>query len=199
MIIVFVSHLEVILPIPRLAVVPGGTVSLDSFFVLSGFLITALMLREQARTKRLNTGGFYRRRAVRLLPPLLAVLVGQSVFAYLSGVSYHEEWTSLLSVGFYYSNWKLAFNSNALGGNIAAGPPASLVACLGGAVLPHLAVGDHLLPEHPRPPADRRHRPGDTDRRHLCSSCARCTTASTRGTRTSFGPIPALTESCSAA
>ncbi len=120
-IIVFVSHLEVILPIPRLAVVPGGTVSLDSFFVLSGFLITALMLREQARTNRLNTAGFYRRRAVRLLPPLLAVLVGQSIFAYLSGVSYHEEWTSLLSVGFYYSNWKLAFNSNALGGNIAPG------------------------------------------------------------------------------
>ncbi len=120
-IIVFVSHLEVILPIPRLAVVPGGTVSLDSFFVLSGFLITALMLREQARTKSLNTVGFYRRRAIRLLPPLLAVLAAQAVFAYLSGVSYHEEWTSLLSVGFYYSNWKLAFNSNVLGGNIAPG------------------------------------------------------------------------------
>jgi peptidoglycan/LPS O-acetylase OafA/YrhL len=120
-IIVFVSHLEVILPIPRLAVVPGGTVSLDSFFVLSGFLITALMLREQARTDRVNTGRFYRRRAIRLLPPLVAVLVFQALFAYTSGVTYHEEWTSLLSVTFYYSNWKLAFNSNALGGNIAPG------------------------------------------------------------------------------
>lgn len=120
-IIVFVSHMEVILPIPRLAVVPGGTVSLDSFFVLSGFLITALMLREQARTNRVNTGGFYRRRAIRLLPPLMAVLVFQAVFAYASGVSYHEEWTSLLSVTFYYSNWKLAFNSNVLGGSIAPG------------------------------------------------------------------------------
>lgn len=120
-IIVFVSHLEVILPIPRLAVVPGGTISLDSFFVLSGFLITALMLREQARTNSVNTPWFYRRRAIRLLPPLAAVLVAQAMFAYASGVSYHEEWTSLLSVTFYYSNWKLAFNSGYLGGNIAPG------------------------------------------------------------------------------
>lgn len=120
-IVVFVSHLEVIAPIPRLAVVPGGTVSLDSFFVLSGFLITALMLREQSRRDRVNVPGFYRRRAMRLLPPLLAVLIFQAIFAYMSGVSYHEEWTSLLSVMFYYSNWKLAFNSNALGGIIAPG------------------------------------------------------------------------------
>jgi peptidoglycan/LPS O-acetylase OafA/YrhL len=120
-IIVLVSHMEVIVPIPTLAVVPGGTVSLDSFFVLSGFLITSLMLREQLRTDRINTKGFYTRRAVRLLPPLLAVLVFQAIVALSSGISYHEEWTSLASVGFYYSNWKLAFNSGALGGNIAPG------------------------------------------------------------------------------
>ena len=120
-IIVFTTHLDVILPIHRLAVVPGETVSLDSFFVLSGFLITALLLREQARTKTIDSPSFYRRRAMRLLPPLIAVLLAQAVFAYMSGVSYHQEWTSLLSVGFYYSNWKLAFNSNALGGNIAPG------------------------------------------------------------------------------
>ena len=120
-IIVLVSHMEVIVPIPTLAVVPGGTVSLDSFFVLSGFLITSLMLREQLRTDRIDSKGFYRRRAVRLLPPLLAVLVFQAIVALSSGISYHEEWTSLSSVAFYYSNWKLAFNSNALGGNIAPG------------------------------------------------------------------------------
>ncbi len=120
-IIVFVSHLEVILPIPRLAVVPGGTVSLDSFFVLSGFLITALMLREQGKTGSVNTGSFYRRRALRLLPPLFFMLALYAVFAYLSRVSWHLEWTSLLSVIFYYSNWKLALHSNELGGIIAPG------------------------------------------------------------------------------
>jgi peptidoglycan/LPS O-acetylase OafA/YrhL len=119
--IVFVAHLEVILPIPTLLVIPGGTVSLDSFFVLSGFLITALLLREQASTGRIGKRAFYRRRALRLLPALIAVLIVQSIFAYLEGVSFHEEWTSLMSVGFYYSNWKLAFNSNYFGGNIANG------------------------------------------------------------------------------
>ncbi|MBF6558390.1 MAG: acyltransferase [Acidimicrobiales bacterium] len=115
-IIVFVSHLEVILPIPTFAVVPGGTVSLDSFFVLSGFLITSLLLREQGLTGQINTIHFYRRRAMRLLPPLFGLLVAHSIFAYLTGISFHEEWTSLMSVLFYYSNWKLAFNSNYVGG-----------------------------------------------------------------------------------
>jgi peptidoglycan/LPS O-acetylase OafA/YrhL len=119
--IVFVAHLEVILPITSLLVIPGGTVSLDTFFVLSGFLITALLLREQAQNGRIGKAAFYQRRALRLLPALFVVLVVQAIFAYLEGISYHEEWTSLLSVGFYYSNWKLAFNSNAFGGNIANG------------------------------------------------------------------------------
>lgn len=120
-IIVLVSHMEVILPIPTLLVVPGGTVSLDSFFVLSGFLITALLLREQSLSGRVDRFAFYKRRALRLLPALVAVLIGQAIFAFLSGVAFHEEYTSVLSVLFYYSNWKLAFNSTAFGGHIAPG------------------------------------------------------------------------------
>jgi hypothetical protein len=42
----FVVHLEVILPIPLFLVVTGATVSLDSFFVLSSFAITALLLKD---------------------------------------------------------------------------------------------------------------------------------------------------------
>src|SRR6516162_10307504 len=61
--IVFVAHMEVILPIPTFLVIPGATVSLDSFFVLSGFLITALLLKEQARRGSVGIGPFYRRRA----------------------------------------------------------------------------------------------------------------------------------------
>jgi peptidoglycan/LPS O-acetylase OafA/YrhL len=71
-IIVFVSFLEVIVAIRRLAVVPGGTVSLDSFLVLSGFLITTLMLREQQRTGNVNIKGFYRRRRHQTAPSLMA-------------------------------------------------------------------------------------------------------------------------------
>src|SRR5271166_4196026 len=80
--IVFVSHLEVILPIPTLLVIPGGTVSLDSFFVLSGFLITALLLREQSRFGRIGRLAFYRRRILRLLPALAVVVIATSLFAY---------------------------------------------------------------------------------------------------------------------
>jgi peptidoglycan/LPS O-acetylase OafA/YrhL len=120
-IIVLVAHMEVILPIPTLLVVPGGTVSLDSFFVLSGFLITTLLLREQSISGRVDKFAFYKRRALRLLPALVAVLIGQAIFAFLSGVAFHEEYTSVLSVLFYYSNWKLALNSTAFGGNIAPG------------------------------------------------------------------------------
>ncbi len=120
-IIVLVAHMEVILPIPTLLVVPGGTVSLDSFFVLSGFLITTLLLREQSLSGSVDKSAFYKRRALRLLPALVAVLIGQAIFAYLSGVAFREEYESVLSVLFYYSNWKLAFSSNYLGGNIAPG------------------------------------------------------------------------------
>jgi peptidoglycan/LPS O-acetylase OafA/YrhL len=47
---------------------PGGFLGVDMFFVLSGFLITTLLLEEHADTGRISFRGFYRRRARRLLP-----------------------------------------------------------------------------------------------------------------------------------
>lgn len=52
------------------AVFPGAFLSLDVFFVLSGFLITSLLLAEQGRSGRVRLAAFYRRRAWRLLPGL---------------------------------------------------------------------------------------------------------------------------------
>lgn len=54
---------------------PGGWLGVDVFFVLSGFLITTLLLEEYHRTGDVSLRRFYLRRALRLLPSLLALLV----------------------------------------------------------------------------------------------------------------------------
>ena len=53
----------------------GGYVGVDVFFVISGFLITGLLLRERTRTGRISLAQFYARRARRILPAALVVLV----------------------------------------------------------------------------------------------------------------------------
>ena len=54
---------------------PGGWSGVDVFFVLSGFLITALLLDERYLHGRVALGRFYARRGLRLLPALLVMLV----------------------------------------------------------------------------------------------------------------------------
>ncbi|GEP35685.1 acyltransferase [Nocardioides szechwanensis] len=54
---------------------PGGYVGVDVFFVISGFLITQLLVTEAARTGRLSLPTFYARRARRILPAASVVLV----------------------------------------------------------------------------------------------------------------------------
>jgi len=54
--------------------VPGGFVGVDVFFVLSGFLITALLLRERHENGRVHLGQFWMRRIRRLVPALLVLL-----------------------------------------------------------------------------------------------------------------------------
>jgi len=61
--------------------VAGGFVGVDVFFVISGFLITGLLLRERERTGRIGLLHFYARRARRLLPAALVVLVATLVVA----------------------------------------------------------------------------------------------------------------------
>ncbi|GAA2844627.1 peptidoglycan/LPS O-acetylase OafA/YrhL [Leucobacter komagatae] len=59
---------------------PGGFLGVDVFFVMSGFLITSLLLRELEGTGRIDLLAFWRRRARRLLPAVaLVVLVSTSL------------------------------------------------------------------------------------------------------------------------
>jgi peptidoglycan/LPS O-acetylase OafA/YrhL len=63
---------------------PGGYVGVDVFFVVSGYLITALLLGESARTGRISLGGFYARRARRILPAATVVTVVTVVVSLLT-------------------------------------------------------------------------------------------------------------------
>ena len=62
---------------------PGGFVTLDVFFVLSGFLITTLLLREVAKTGTIDLVGFYVRRARRILPAATVAIIGTVVASWL--------------------------------------------------------------------------------------------------------------------
>src|ERR687884_89408 len=58
----------------------GGALGVDGFFVLSGFLITTLLVQEWGRTKKIDLIAFYQRRVLRLFPALLALLVACALY-----------------------------------------------------------------------------------------------------------------------
>jgi len=84
--------------------VSGGYLGVDIFFVLSGFLITALLLQEHATSGWISLRSFFMRRALRLLPALAAVLAVFTVliFArYLLGAYTGDQFgQAFMSVGY---------------------------------------------------------------------------------------------------
>ncbi|GAA1847363.1 acyltransferase family protein [Microbacterium koreense] len=94
---------------------PGGYVGVDVFFVISGFLITAHLMREMTATGTVKLGQFWARRARRLLPASLLVLLFCAIVAatpYLTPTSaLPGEMQEILASTFYVENWFLAFTS----------------------------------------------------------------------------------------
>lgn len=89
--------------------IPGGYISVDVFFALSGFLITSLLLTEISKTGRLSLRGFYRRRALRLLPVLYAMLAVQLIYTIIEGDPLWETFKGTLLIVAYISNWAQVF------------------------------------------------------------------------------------------
>jgi len=93
----------------------GGFVGVDVFYVLSGFLITGLLLGEWARAARIGLGAFWLRRARRLLPALLVLLVVVTLVVRFSDPPglYPDLRMADLSALFYFSNWwQIAVSGN---------------------------------------------------------------------------------------
>ncbi len=90
---------------------PGTWVALQVFFVLSGFLITAMLAGEGQRKGRISLGAFYARRAVRLVPPLLLTVALLAVYAYFVHVADAAQrlWGDSLAALFYYADYRQAF------------------------------------------------------------------------------------------
>lgn len=65
------------------ALLPGGFLGVDVFFVISGYLITLLLLKAIEKNGRLDLVDFYRRRIQRIFPALLLVLASTALAGYL--------------------------------------------------------------------------------------------------------------------
>ena len=89
---------------------PGGFVGVDVFFVISGFLITGILVRELERDRQVSLVRFYARRAKRLLPATAVVLVATSVltWATTSPVVWRVFAGDIVGAAFYVVNWVLA-------------------------------------------------------------------------------------------
>ncbi len=91
----------------------GGYVGVDVFFVISGFLITGQLARELERTGRIDLPSFWAKRARRLLPASITVLVfcSLAVLFLLPLSSLVAETREILASTFYVENWQLALGS----------------------------------------------------------------------------------------
>lgn len=92
---------------PRDRWVPGGFLGVDVFLVLSGFLITGILLTNRERTGRTATKEFWIRRARRLLPALLVMLLFAAAYGYFASPKWElaSLWSQTVATMLYVENW----------------------------------------------------------------------------------------------
>ena len=104
---------------------PGGWLGVDLFFVLSGYLITTLLVREYAATGHIDLVTFWKRRLRRLMPPLVLVLAFVVLAAMAWTLPSRRIATSLdvLSALTYVANLRFLFGNEAYFGSLTAPSP----------------------------------------------------------------------------
>lgn len=97
---VLLFHLDI-------SVFRGGFIGVDVFFVISGFLITRMVLNEYKTTGKINFGKFYMRRIRRLIPAVLVTMILSTVIAVLlfSPSMLRHHGISMTAALFSISNW----------------------------------------------------------------------------------------------
>ena len=93
---------------------PGGFIGVDIFYVISGFLITGLILREIDRDGTLDLPAFYQRRIKRLLPTSAFVLICTALISWilLPSIIRNNLGKDLIAASLYVSNYLFAFWQN---------------------------------------------------------------------------------------
>jgi len=94
--------------------VPGGFIGVDIFYVISGYLITGLILREIEKTGTLDLRSFYQRRIKRLLPTSVFVLFVTAIFAWIlfPPITRDALGRDLFAAAAYISNYLFAWWEN---------------------------------------------------------------------------------------
>ena len=107
-------------------IAPGGFLGVDIFFVLSGFLITSLLVNERERRQAISLARFWVRRARRLLPALFLVLLAVAIVALLfsSRTEAHRIGVDSLSSLGYFANWHFIWSDQSYVEHILRSTPS---------------------------------------------------------------------------
>ena len=94
-------------------ILPGGLTGVDIFFVISGFLITGILLREYSVHGQIDFAGFWARRARRILPAATVVLLITAMMCpfLVSPLLLRQIGNDILTAGYFGLNWRAALKA----------------------------------------------------------------------------------------